>query len=119
MTDGELEPGPDLEQALAAYLAAQRMSRRQLLERIAAVGAAAALAPVIAALGTGPEGELKNPASSGASPAGASLAQPATLPAALPVAPAPIAAVAQAPAQAAATSQHLIARILARIVLRG
>ena len=37
-----LEPGPDVEQALAAYLAAQRMSRRQLLERIAAVGAAAA-----------------------------------------------------------------------------
>jgi 5'-nucleotidase / UDP-sugar diphosphatase len=114
MTDSELEPGPDLEQALAAYLAAQRMSRRQLLERIAAVGAAAALAPVIAALGTSPEGELGHPAPAESSPAG-----PATLPAELPVAPAPVAAVAPAPAQAAAASQHVIARILARIVPRG
>ena len=69
MTDGELEPGTDLEQALAAYLTAQRMSRRQLLERIAAVGAAAALAPVIAALGTSPGAELSNRGPAGALPA--------------------------------------------------
>ncbi len=39
----------DLEKALARYLAERRMSRRQLLDRIAKVGSAAALAPVIAA----------------------------------------------------------------------
>ena len=121
MTDGELEPGPDLEQVLAAYLAAQRMSRRQLLERIAAVGAAAALAPVIAALGSSSDAELRNPGPAGALPAEATPAQPATVPGAvpatLPVA-APMAAVAPAPAQAAASS-HVIARILARIVARG
>ena len=43
MTEPHEESSNDLEQALAAYLAAQRMTRRQLLERIAAVGAAAAL----------------------------------------------------------------------------
>jgi hypothetical protein len=116
MTDSELEPGPDLEQALAAYLAAQRMSRRQLLERIAAVGAAAALAPVIAALGTSSDGELKNPGPAGAVPGEGSPAQPTSVPAELPVAPVP--ALAPAPAQAAASS-HVIARILARIVARG
>lgn len=39
----------DLEQALTRYLVEQRISRRQLLDRIGRVGAAAALAPVIAA----------------------------------------------------------------------
>ena len=57
MTDPREESSNDLEQALAAYLAAQRMTRRQLLERIAAVGAAAALAPVIAACSAGPAKE--------------------------------------------------------------
>ncbi len=97
------------------------MSRRQLLERIAAVGAAAALAPVIAALGTSPDSELRNPGPAGALPAEATPAEPTTLPLAAPattVAPAQ-AAVAPAQAQAAAASSHVIARILARIVLRG
>ena len=39
----------DLERALARYLAERRMSRRQLLDRMAKVGSAAALAPIIAA----------------------------------------------------------------------
>ena len=54
MTEPREQSSPDLEQALGAYLDAQRMTRRQLLERIAAVGAAAALAPVIAACSAGP-----------------------------------------------------------------
>ena len=43
---------PDLERALARYLVEQRMTRRQLLARVAAVGATVALAPIIAACGT-------------------------------------------------------------------
>lgn len=39
----------DLEGALVRYMVERRLSRRELLERIAKVGAAAALAPVIAA----------------------------------------------------------------------
>ena len=43
----------DLERALVRYMAERRVSRRQLLQRIAAVGATAALAPVVAACTTG------------------------------------------------------------------
>jgi len=97
MTDPRDDPAADLEQALAAYLADQRMTRRQLLERIAAMGAAAALAPVIVAAG----GAANQPgAPSAAAPAGRL-------------------AVAPVPAQAATASSHVIARILARIVARG
>ena len=39
----------DLERELVRYMAERRITRRQLLERISAVGAAAALAPIIAA----------------------------------------------------------------------
>lgn len=39
----------DVERELVRYLAERRMTRRQLLERVAAVGAAAALAPILAA----------------------------------------------------------------------
>lgn len=39
----------DLERALTRYMVEQRISRRQLLDRIGRIGAAAALAPVIAA----------------------------------------------------------------------
>ena len=39
----------DLEKALVRYMAEQRLSRRQLLDRIAKVGSATALAPIIAA----------------------------------------------------------------------
>ena len=43
----------DVERAVARYLAERRMSRRQLLDRIAKLGAAAALGPVIAACAGG------------------------------------------------------------------
>jgi hypothetical protein len=125
MTEARDDPGPDLQQALSAYLDAQRMTRRQLLERIAAVGAAAALAPVIAACAAGPadkaaaaqraasvKGEPETPAIPAASaPRAATLSVP--LPAAL-TAPLPA-----APVQAAAASSHVIARIIARLVSRG
>ena len=44
----------DLERRLVRYLAEQRLSRRILLERMAAVGVTAALAPVLAACGASP-----------------------------------------------------------------
>ena len=79
MTDERENPDPDLEQALADYLAAQRMTRRQLLERIAAVGAAAALAPVIAACSAGPASQAADqaPAGTPAKPAAPAVAGPA------------------------------------------
>lgn len=40
---------PDIELALERYLLEQRITRRELLERVASVGAAVALAPIIAA----------------------------------------------------------------------
>jgi spermidine/putrescine transport system substrate-binding protein len=43
----------DLERELVRYLAEQRISRRVLLERIGAMGLAAALAPIVAACGSG------------------------------------------------------------------
>ncbi len=49
MTDRRDGSSLDLERALVRYLAEHRISRRVLLERIGALGAAAALAPVIAA----------------------------------------------------------------------
>lgn len=42
----------DLEKALARYMIERRISRRQLLERIALLGSAAALAPIVAACTT-------------------------------------------------------------------
>jgi 5'-nucleotidase / UDP-sugar diphosphatase len=110
MTEPRQEPGTDVEQALAAYLAAQRMTRRQLLERIAAVGAAAALAPVIAACASGPMADAER----AAAPA------PAVVPTVPRVAPVvPAGPITSAPVQAAAASSHVVARILARIVSRG
>jgi hypothetical protein len=98
----------DLEQALAAYLADERMTRRQLLERIAAVGAAAALAPVIAACAAAPA--RPNTGSAPRIEPGSAGPVPAALPEIVPAA---------APAQAATASSHVISRILARIVSRG
>jgi spermidine/putrescine transport system substrate-binding protein len=49
MTDRYDGSSIDLEKALVRYMVERRMTRRYLLERIAAVGSAAALAPVIAA----------------------------------------------------------------------
>lgn len=53
MTDRHDGSTIDLEKALTRYMAERRISRRELLERIAKVGSAAALAPVIAACTTG------------------------------------------------------------------
>jgi spermidine/putrescine transport system substrate-binding protein len=67
----------DLERQLVRYMAERRITRRQLLERIAAVGAAAALAPVIAACtsnGT-PVPSSAAPATPGPTVAGASPSQ--------------------------------------------
>ncbi len=49
MNDGHDGSTIDLERALVRYMAERRVSRRQLLERMAAVGTTVALAPVIAA----------------------------------------------------------------------
>jgi spermidine/putrescine-binding protein len=51
MTTGHGHPADDarIEQELARYLAKHRMTRRELLERMTALGAAVALAPVVAA----------------------------------------------------------------------
>jgi hypothetical protein len=111
MSEPREEASTDLEHTLAAYLAAQRMTRRQLLERIAAVGAAAALAPVIAACSA-------PPAADGGQAAAAHRSRMAAEPEATPVVPAaPVQAT--APVQAAAASSHVIARIIARIMPRG
>ena len=56
----------DLERFLVRYLAEERMTRRQLLQRISVVGAAVALAPIIAACATG--GASATPATSSAPP---------------------------------------------------
>lgn len=116
MTDGHPDPGTELEQALADYLVAQRMSRRQLLERIAAVGAAAALAPVIAALGVESAGHAQ-PLSPTAGRPSTPLPRATTVEPVIPDVPAvPLSA---APTQAAAAGSNVIARILARIMTRG
>lgn len=67
----------DLEKALYRYMIERRLSRRDLLERIAMVGSAAALAPVIAAC-TGGAGQQTTgtPGPSTAGPSAASTATP-------------------------------------------
>lgn len=73
----------DIEQALIRYMVEQRLTRRDLLERIGRMGAAAALAPVIAACtGTGA------PTSPSAAPSpsqAAATAEPTATPAPTPV----------------------------------
>ena len=49
MTQGPQTDRPDVEQALERYLVEQRITRRELLERISVLGAAVALAPIVAA----------------------------------------------------------------------
>lgn len=63
----------DLERELVRYMVQQRLTRRELLERIGKVGAAVALAPVIAACTVGGASSAPSAsASSGASPGAAS-----------------------------------------------
>ena len=66
----------DLEKALTRYMVERRISRRDLLERIAKVGSAAALAPIIAACTGG--GVLT--ATSSATPASSSGGEPSDAP---------------------------------------
>jgi spermidine/putrescine transport system substrate-binding protein len=64
----------DLEGRLVRYMAERRITRRQLLERMAAVGVTAALAPIVAACAGAatPAPSSAAPATPGATPAGAS-----------------------------------------------
>ncbi len=72
----------DLEQALVRYLVRERLSRRDLLERIGKVGAAAALAPVLAACsGSGATAAPPTTAPGAGGSAGPSLApEPSSVP---------------------------------------
>jgi len=86
---GPNQGGPsqrDLERALARYLAENRMTRRQLLERMAAVGATVALAPIVAACSAG-GGSSATPAapSPTAAPPSVAAASPSSTPAPTPV----------------------------------
>ncbi len=65
----------DLEKELVRYMVERKLSRRELLERIAAVGSAAALAPIIAACTTGGAASSSGASASAAAP---SSAAPAT-----------------------------------------
>jgi len=51
MTQAPRDPATTVERELERYLIEQRMTRRELLERVAALGAAVALAPIVAACG--------------------------------------------------------------------
>src|SRR5688572_5030211 len=68
----------DLEQALVRYMVQERLSRRDLLERIARLGAAAALAPVIAACTSGGGSAAPSVSAAAASQAPASAAPTAS-----------------------------------------
>jgi spermidine/putrescine transport system substrate-binding protein len=74
----------DLEKALTRYMVERRISRRQLLERIAAVGAAAALAPIIAACTSAAAPTASAAASSSASASAGSSASASASPSAAP-----------------------------------
>ena len=52
MSNDPQRPSIDLERELVRVMAERRLSRRELLERIAAVGVTAALAPIVAACST-------------------------------------------------------------------
>jgi spermidine/putrescine transport system substrate-binding protein len=70
----------ELESALARYLVEHRMSRRQLLERVARLGPAVALGPILAACGTsiasGAPSASASPTSAPASSSAASVSAP-------------------------------------------
>jgi spermidine/putrescine transport system substrate-binding protein len=72
----------DLQKALTRYMVERRISRRDLLERIAKVGSAAALAPVIAACTSG--ASASPAASAAATPAGSDGPAPSAEPTAVP-----------------------------------
>lgn len=82
MTERHYRPTVDIEEVLVRYMVEQRLSRRDLLERIAKVGAYAALAPIIAAC-------TSSGASAAPSAAPASAPPPSTAPTPTP-APTPV-----------------------------
>lgn len=86
MTQDTRGPIP-FEQALADYLVEQRITRRQLLERMAVLGAAAALAPIIAACSGG--GPSPSPSTAAAAPSSPGSSEAAASPSPT-VAPTPI-----------------------------
>jgi spermidine/putrescine transport system substrate-binding protein len=69
MTDPQRTSRPDVEAALERYLAEQRISRRELLERISVLGAVVALAPIVAACSGGGASAAPSVASPSAAPA--------------------------------------------------
>ena len=86
MTERSGDTKIDLERALAAWLAERRMSRRDMLEQIARVGAAVALAPVVAACAAAagpsaaPPSASTPPASAGPTPTPTATPAPTPLP---------------------------------------
>src|SRR5690242_12181588 len=81
MTREESLSTVDLERELVRYLVEQRMSRRELLERIAALGAAAALAPIVAACGAAATAAPSpSPSAAGPSPTAAPSGTPTPQP---------------------------------------
>jgi spermidine/putrescine transport system substrate-binding protein len=75
----------DLERELVRYMAEKRISRRQLLERMAAVGVTAALAPVIAACTSGGGGATTAPSASASASSAAASSPPSASAAPTPV----------------------------------
>lgn len=71
MTDRPNRPILESEAALRRYLYEQRLTRRQMLDRIAKVGAAAALGPVLAACGISGGGGTATSGPSAAAPSAA------------------------------------------------
>ena len=84
MTDRYDGSSIDLEKALTRYMVERRLNRRDLLERIAKVGAAAALAPIVAACTSAaspsPIASSSGPAASAASAGPAATPVPAATP---------------------------------------
>jgi spermidine/putrescine transport system substrate-binding protein len=66
----------DLEKALVRYMVERRITRRELLDRIGRLGAAAALAPVISACTSSGSSPAASSPAAGSTPAGAPTATP-------------------------------------------
>ena len=71
MNERLARPTPDPEEELARYLLEQRLTRRQLLDRIAKVGAVAALAPIVAACRAGGGASSASPSAAASATASA------------------------------------------------
>ena len=74
----------DLEKALTRYMVERQLSRRELLERIARVGSAAALAPIIAACTSAGGSPSPAATASGAPPSTGASAEPSPSPTPVP-----------------------------------